>query len=261
MREAYIARAYAKDLAPRTIEWYERHSTTFRDWCAEEGIVFAAELRATHLDDYLIFLHARLAPHTVHGAAQVAKSMTRLGFRKGYFAREISRDFELPKVPQMIIATYTDDQLRALLGAVDQRRWTGIRDRAIPILLLDTLARISEITGLNLENVDLDERKLLVMGRVAVSASCRSVELRHRRCARTCARSRSISGAIRASSRALEDASPATGSPPRCAPTRAGPASAGFGRHRTHCATRVPSDSSWAAGTCSHCRSCSGIDP
>lgn len=166
LREAFIGRAHAKNLAPRTIEWYERHTADFATWCASEGIAHTADLRSTHLDDYLIFLHGSgLAPHTVAGAAQVAKSVTRFGFRMGFIAEEISRDFELPKVPQMIIATFSDEQLRALFAHIDRRRWTGIRDRAILLLLLDTLARVSELTGLNLEDVDLDERRILVMGK------------------------------------------------------------------------------------------------
>lgn len=34
LREQFLARAHAKNLAPRTIEWYERHTASFRDWCA-----------------------------------------------------------------------------------------------------------------------------------------------------------------------------------------------------------------------------------
>ena len=166
LREAFIGRAHARNLAPRTIEWYGRHAGGFAEWCASEGIARTTQLRSAHLDDYLVFLHASgLAPHTVAGAAQVAKSVTRFGFRKGFIATEISRDFELPKVPQMIIATFSDEQLRVLFASIDQRRWTGIRDRAILLLLLDTLARVSELIGLDLEDVDLDERRILVMGK------------------------------------------------------------------------------------------------
>ncbi|MEX2556099.1 MAG: tyrosine-type recombinase/integrase [Actinomycetota bacterium] len=91
--------------------------------------------------------------------------MARFGYRNGYLDEEISRDIELPKVPQMIIATLTDEHLRNLFDVVDQRRWTGIRNRAILILLLDTLARVSELLGLNREDVDLAERSILVMGK------------------------------------------------------------------------------------------------
>lgn len=72
---------------------------------------------------------------------QITKSMTRLAFRNGYLVNEIARDFAMSKAPQMIIATFTEYELRCLVNAVDQRRWTGIRDRAILTLLLDTHSR------------------------------------------------------------------------------------------------------------------------
>jgi len=53
---------------------------------------------------------------TVRGAAQVAKTLARFGYRRGYLSEEISRDFTMPKVPQTIIQTFTDDQLHALLA-------------------------------------------------------------------------------------------------------------------------------------------------
>ena len=38
----------------------------------------------------------------------------------------------------------------------DQRRWKGLRDRAILLTLLDTMARVSELAGVNASNVDLE---------------------------------------------------------------------------------------------------------
>lgn len=51
LREDYLARAHAKNLAPRTIEWYERHSRGFCDWGAARGIAMVADLRASDLDE------------------------------------------------------------------------------------------------------------------------------------------------------------------------------------------------------------------
>lgn len=166
LREAFLANASAKNLAVRSIEWYERHTAGLRDWCNARGIDAVVQLGASHLDDYLLSLRAcGAADHTVRGAAQVAKTLARFGYRRGYLPEEITRDFSLPKVAQTIIVTFTDEQLHALLDAPDQRRWVGVRDRAILVLLLDTLARISEISGLNLADVDLEGRSIRVMGK------------------------------------------------------------------------------------------------
>jgi len=166
LRQEFLARAQAKNLSIRTIEWYDRHSVGFVRWCAGRGLVLARELQSSHLDDFVIAMHvAGWGPHSVRGAAQTVKALSRFGFRKDYIPTEITRDFTMPKVPQVIVETFNDDQLRALLASPDQRRWVGLRDRAMLTLMLDTLARISEVTGLNAEDVDLEGRSIRVMGK------------------------------------------------------------------------------------------------
>jgi integrase/recombinase XerD len=106
-----------------------------------------------------------LAPQTVRGFAQIAKTLCRFGHSKGLIPDEIAHDLEMPRVPQTIIETFTDDQLEALLSAPDGRRWIGIRDRALLLTLLYTLCRVSELVGLNAEDVDLKGRTIRVMGK------------------------------------------------------------------------------------------------
>ncbi|MGH2572607.1 MAG: tyrosine-type recombinase/integrase [Actinomycetota bacterium] len=101
----------------------------------------------------------------MHGYAQVLKTLCRLGHRMGYIPEDITAGFEMPRVPKTIVATFTDEQLQALLGAPDRRSWVGIRDRAILLVLLDTLIRVSELVGLDAEDVDLEEGMIRVMGK------------------------------------------------------------------------------------------------
>lgn len=134
----FLARGRAKNLSPRTIEWYERHARAFARRCASKGIVLARELECAHLDDFLVAMHGTgVAANTVRGAAQTIKALSRFGFRKGHIPTEITRDFEMPRVPQVIVETFTDDQLRALMAAPDKRKWVGLRDRAMLMLFLD----------------------------------------------------------------------------------------------------------------------------
>jgi integrase/recombinase XerD len=74
----------------------------------------------------------------------------------GYIPEDISADFAMPRVPKTIVSTFTDEQLQALLAAPDRRSWVGIRDRAILLVLLDTLIRVSEMVGLDAEDVDVE---------------------------------------------------------------------------------------------------------
>ncbi len=56
----------------------------------------------------------------------------------------ITAGFEMPRVPKTIVPTFSDEQLEALLAGPDKRTRVGIRDRAILLVLLDTLIRVSE---------------------------------------------------------------------------------------------------------------------
>jgi integrase/recombinase XerD len=166
LREEFLARCTAKNLSSRTLEWYEDRTRRFAEWCSDRGIERAGDLTGSDVDDFLIDLKgAGRAPNTVRGFAQVVKTLCRFGHRKGHIENDLAQDFDMPRVPQTMIQTFSEEQLQALVHAPDTRRWKGIRDRALLLVLLDTLARVSEIVGLNAEDVDLDGRTIRVMGK------------------------------------------------------------------------------------------------
>jgi integrase len=128
LREEFLARCRAKNLSDRTMEWYEDRTLQLCDLWTARGAALASELTVEHVEDALVDLRERgLAPQTVRGFAQIAKTLCRFGHRKGLIPDEIAHDLEMPRVPQTIIETFTDDQLEALLSAPDRRRWIGIK--------------------------------------------------------------------------------------------------------------------------------------
>ena len=239
LREEFLASCRAKNLSERTVEWYEEKIRRFAEWCSQEGAADAASLTASHLDAYLIELKDRgYAPQTVRGFAQVVKTLCRFGYRRGFLARDLAFDLEMPKVPQRIIRTFTDDQLAALLAAPDTRRWIGVRDRAILLTMADTLARASELATLRASSVDLAQRVVTVMGKGARERQLPLGAIASGRCTATVALSRTYAPATRSSSPVGEGpwiastcgrsslamgrrrASPACGAPPHPAPHR-----------------------------------------
>jgi site-specific recombinase XerD len=71
----------------------------------------------------------------------------------------------IPKAPKKIITPFNEDQLRILLGTVDTKSPIGIRDSTVIQTLLDTGIRVTELTGLEIENVNLVQRCLKVQGK------------------------------------------------------------------------------------------------
>jgi integrase/recombinase XerD len=130
LREEFLAHCEARNLSGRTLEWYADRTRRFADWCSAQGISAPSDLRWSDLEEFVLDCRRRgFAPNTVHGYAQVLKTLCRLGHRMGYIPEDITANFEMPRVPRTIVATLTDEQLQALLGAADRRNWVGIRDR------------------------------------------------------------------------------------------------------------------------------------
>lgn len=166
LREEFLASCEARNLRPRTLEWYEDRTRRFAEWCGGQGIEAPDDLAQVDLERFVLDRRRRGdAANTVRGYAQVVKTLCRFAHRTGHVPENITSGFQMPRVPQTILPTFTDAQLEALFKIPDLRSWVGIRDRAILLVLLDTLMRVSELRDLNAEDLDLEEGVIQVMGK------------------------------------------------------------------------------------------------
>jgi len=72
---------------------------------------------------------------------------------------------KVPKPPKKVVTPFNEDQIRALLSFIDIRSFIGFRDWTIILTLLDTGIRVTELTDLILEDINLAQRYLKVRGK------------------------------------------------------------------------------------------------
>lgn len=72
---------------------------------------------------------------------------------------------ELGKIPDRSVEFLEKDELVRIFQSVDQRKSSGIRDFAILQMLYSTGLRVSELTNLDREDVDLKRREFMVRGK------------------------------------------------------------------------------------------------
>ena len=72
---------------------------------------------------------------------------------------------KIPKVPKKIMPTFTAPQIQQLLDALDTANAQGQRNYTIILTLLDTGLRVSELLGLRLSDLQLNEGVLKVLGK------------------------------------------------------------------------------------------------
>ncbi len=161
----YMPRVRA--LSPKTIEAYRISLECFLAYLAETEHVEREHVCFDHFDRP--HLKAWLAWMTDH-RGYAPKSVTlRLSAVKAFLAYAAQEDITLitlsqaaralkaPAQPRKPVAYLTPPQIRAILAAHTGTTAKSRRNRMLLILLYDTAARVSEITGLTLQDLRLDE--------------------------------------------------------------------------------------------------------
>ncbi len=80
-----------------------------------------------------------------------------------------------------------NDELRSLLKACEGKGFDEQRDAAILRLFLDTRCRRAEVAGLTVDEVDLTQSVVIVLGKARATGPCRSALGPPRRSTATCA--------------------------------------------------------------------------
>jgi site-specific recombinase XerC len=70
-----------------------------------------------------------------------------------------------PHVPEEPPPILSDDQIKSLLRSCDGGDFDARRDTAIVRLLLDTGMRLAEHAGLDIQNIDFEQRVAYVLGK------------------------------------------------------------------------------------------------
>ncbi len=125
----------------------------------------------------LPLLRAWLAAQSAAGAARTTlarrtsavKTFTAWAARRGLLAADPAVRLQLPRARRTLPAVLRQDQAAAALHAAglgaEQGDPLALRDRLIVELLYATGIRVSELCGLDLEDVDADRRVLRVLGK------------------------------------------------------------------------------------------------
>lgn len=148
-----------------TLAAYRRDLTTYCAWLDDHG---ADVLDVSH-QQLVAFVGERTASDAA--TSSVARQLAAIRMLHRYLAIEGVRpddpaaDLEGVKVPSGIPKPLTETQVNSLLDAVVGHEPLDHRDRALLELLYATGARISEVTGLSIGDLDLDARLVRLYGK------------------------------------------------------------------------------------------------
>jgi integrase/recombinase XerD len=153
--------AYRRDL--RRYAAFLTHRDVHDPGAIEEATIrsFVASLSAsTHGPD-----DAPYRATSVARTLSAVRSFHRFLLREGITDRDPAVGVPQPRLPRSLPRPLPVEDVRRLLEAPDEGSPTGLRDRAILELLYGSGLRISELTGLDVDDLDLEEGSVRVLGK------------------------------------------------------------------------------------------------
>ena len=106
-----------------------------------------------------------LSPHSINSYLRSLRAFWSWLVREGLVQQSPFARVKIPRSPRKIVSTFSDRQLEAFLKVIDISTAEGFRDYVIVLTLLDTGLRVSELSGLMLEYVWVEQGMFKVMGK------------------------------------------------------------------------------------------------
>ncbi|WP_186290515.1 site-specific tyrosine recombinase XerD [Gordonia zhaorongruii] len=160
--------------AKNTISSYRRDLQRYRDFLCRNGITDLADVREETVREFLVSLRRGDPEHEVVPLADSSVARTLVsarGFHKfaaaeGVVVDDVAHAVRPPKAPRRLPKSLPVDDVLAILAAAGSPEGPrALRDRALLELLYSCGARISEVTALDVDDIDMAHRAVVLHGK------------------------------------------------------------------------------------------------
>ena len=154
-----------KGLSQNTLDSYRSDLEQFSTWLEKNNLSYIKTSKKEILS-YLSFLFQKgLGSKTVARKLSSLKSFFRYLVFKSIIQNDPSSEVETPKLLKSIPKSISEKEVEALLAAPDEKTDIGLRDKTMIETLYSCGLRISELTNLELLNLNLRQGVIRVIGK------------------------------------------------------------------------------------------------
>ncbi|MBU0708207.1 tyrosine-type recombinase/integrase [Patescibacteria group bacterium] len=164
-----------KGLFPSTSRKYHYRLNRFREWARRETNInelYSLDLTEELIKKFRLYLNRYINPVTKRGLMASTQNHYVVALRSflKYLAREriecvAPERIELRKSDSRLLKFLQVEQLDELLSQTETTKVHGLRDRAIMELLFSTGLRVSELVGLDREDINLKTQEFSIIGK------------------------------------------------------------------------------------------------
>lgn len=156
----------AANRSPRTIDSYRLAVDQFADHLTGEGLSLdVTTITADAVRGFLAHVLDTRASATAHQRYASLVQLFKWLHDEGEIPDNPMVRVKPPKVEEKPVPVLTDDELRRLLATCTAKTFDEMRDQAILRLFIDTGIRLGEMSGLRVDDIDLDLKVAVVRGK------------------------------------------------------------------------------------------------
>jgi integrase/recombinase XerD len=166
--DRYLAHLRVERAAsPQTVRAYSADLARYLEW-AERTDVDPLNLTHRQMRSYLAEMdRAGYARRTIARRLSAVRSFFAFAVTEGLVSSDPSSVLATPKIPARLPNVIPEEALQTLLEAPDPMTPLGLRDRAILEMLYATGARVSEVAGLSVSDLDFGQGQVRLFGKGA----------------------------------------------------------------------------------------------
>lgn len=148
---------HTKNASENTVASYMRDIRQFIAYLEQEQPVTLPEIRRDHICDYVSWMKlGGKSSATISRSVASLKNFFSFAMMRGFCAENPVRDIHVEKTTRKLPQILTGKEVELLLSQPQPTDMKGYRDKAMLELLYATGIRVSELIGLDIDNVNLN---------------------------------------------------------------------------------------------------------
>lgn len=164
--DGFIDHLWLEDgLSRNTLDSYRLDLVQFADWLEKIRGKNMIQAEQTDIQQYLAVKFPQSKPRSISRLVASLRRFYRHALRENKLGLDPTLQIESPKLPHSLPKSLSEDEVEALLGAPDLSQVLGLRDRAMLEVLYASGLRVSELVGLKVTEVSLNEGVIRVTGK------------------------------------------------------------------------------------------------
>lgn len=163
----------AANKSPKTIQQYLESVDQFVAFLHQTGMpTEATAIRREHVEAFLADVLSRRKASTAATRYKGIRVFFEWCREEGEVTASPMVNMKPPAIPEEPVRVLSDEELRRLLKACEGKGFDERRDTALLRLMLDTGMRRAEVAGLDVPDIDWDQRVALVLGKGRRPRAC-----------------------------------------------------------------------------------------